>query len=327
MARSYSDVVKNYRMVPEDFVKHLMGTLGVVIVLVLAVSIIFGSPEVKPLTIKGYSNEHPVAFEQMALRALDGQGQIANYGPPYNHGTGNVESFLQQWAGIIHPVNAETNFIIKPLAMAASLKPSIRPALARFQRAPKTLQKRWEKAFTLALMRGRYADGAVITPTGVYGPLPTLMNDTLALGQSGLMSGALMRNSAVVTRFDNQNYLLFLQGSPLQSDPATVQMSGPNWGLIHPAINGFPGAWWITIPAWIYTWPVVANSPASDTLAISISLLFWLMLFLIPVIPGLKKSPRYLGIHRLIWHDFYHQRHTQPAASQDIKKGEQDHEA
>lgn len=305
MRKPDADVVKNYGLVPEDFVKHLMLTLGIVTIVVLIASVLFGIPEVPPLTIKGYANQNPLAFEQMALRALDGQGQIADYGPPYNHGTGNVESIVQKWAGIIHPVNAETDFIIKPLTMASAINPSIGPALTQFEKAPRATQALWETAFSTALTHGRYVHGIIVTKPGLYGPLPVLMNDALHLGQSGLMSGALIRNGAVMTRFNNQNYLLFLQGVPLQNDPATQQLTGPNWGIIHSAVNGYPGAWWMTIPTWIYTWPFVANSNASDALALTLGFLFWVILALIPWIPGLNQLPRYLGIHRLIWKEFY----------------------
>jgi hypothetical protein len=300
-----TDVVKHYRMVPEDFVKHLFSTLVVVIALVLLASIFFNVPEKQPLTIKGYATANPVPFEQMALRALDGTGQIANYGPPYNHGTGNVESILQKWAGIIHPLNAETDFILKPLAMASAINPAIKRPLTAFENASPHQQKVWEAAYTNALKKGVYLSGAVVTPKGHFGPLPALLNDTLDLGQSGLMSGALMRNGSVITRFDNQNYLLFLQGAPLQDDPATQSMAGGNWGIIHPAINGYPGAWWMTIPTWIYQWPFVANSTASDALALGIGFFFWLALALTPWIPGWNRLPRYLGVHRLIWKEFY----------------------
>ncbi len=300
-----NDVVKSYRMVPEDFVKHLLSTLVIVAVVVLAASALFGVPEKQPMTIKSYSTAHPVAFEQMALRALDGQGQIADYGPPYNNGTASVQSPMQSLVGVIHPVNAATDFILKPLSMAAAINPAIKPALTQFEKASSAQQARWETRYTAALAKGVYRNGVVVTPQGQYGPLPSLLNATLALGKSGLMSGALTRNGAVTTRFDNQNYLLFLQGAPLQNAPQTQNLQGPNWGIIHPAINGYPAAWWMTVPTWIYQWPFVVNSAAPDAMALAIGFLFWLTLALTPWIPGLNRLPRYLGIHRLIWKNFY----------------------
>ncbi len=299
------DVVQHYRMVPEDFVKHLFSTLVIVAVVVLLASILFGVPEKQPLTIKSYSTQQPVAFEQMALRALDGQGAIASYGPPYNHGTSGLQSPMQAAVGVIHPINAATDFILRPLSMASQINPSIKTSLAQFQNATPAQRAAWENAYATALNKGTYAGGSVHTLAGNYGPLPALMNDVLNLGKSGLMSGALIRNGSVVTRFDNQNYLLFLQGAPLHQAAQPLQLAGEQWGIIHSAVPGYPGAWWMTIPTWIYQWPPVTSSPAADALALFIGFLFWLVLALIPWIPGLNTLPRYLGVHRLIWKDFY----------------------
>jgi hypothetical protein len=310
MNTTASDMVHEYRLVPDDFVKHLMTTLVVVVVVVLAAAIAFGVPEAQPLTIRGYATAHPVQFEQVVLRALDGQGQIANYGPPYNHGTGSVQSPLQVAVGILHPVNAAQDFVLKPLAMAASINPGIRPVLRRFEAAAPTVQRRWEAALTVGLEKAHAVGGRVLLPPGHYGPVAAMLADALDLGRSGLMSGALTRNPAVITHFDNQNELLFLQGAPLQTDPATQAMQGANWGIIHPAVAGYPGAWWMTVPTWIYQWPFVANSNTPDALALSIGFLFWLALALTPWIPGWNRVPRLVKVYRLIWKGYYADRRS-----------------
>ncbi|MCL5115900.1 MAG: cytochrome B6 [Firmicutes bacterium] len=315
--RVRDDVVQQYHLVPEDFVKHLFSTLVLVIVVVLLASLMFGVPEAAPLTIKGYASKNPVAFEQMALRALDGQGAIASYGPPYNGGSGSVQTRLQSAIGIIHPVNAATDFILKPLAMASQINPAIGRTLRQFRAATPAQQGAWESAYAAALNHGTYQHGAVVTPAGHFGPLPALMNDVLLLGKSGLMSGALMRNGSIVTRFDNQNYLLFLQGSPMHQAAKPLALTGERWGIIHPAVPGYPGAWWMTIPTWVYQWSFVANNAAADALALSIGFLFWLALALTPWIPGWNRLPRYLGVHRLIWKDFYRSHSGEPPASDE----------
>lgn len=309
------DVAGEYRLVPEDFVKHLLLTLAIVAVVVLIASALFGLPEQPPLTIKGYATGHPVIFEQVALRALDGQGQLANYGPPYNQGTGSVQTGIQSAVGVLHPINAAQDFILKPLAMAASINPAIRPALKAFTNAPAAQQKRWEQAATTALGHAVYRHGTVVWPSGSYGPVRALMTAVLNLGRSGLMYGSLTRNPAVVDRLDNQNALLFLQGTPLQTLPATQSMQGAAWGIIHPAVNGYPGAWWMTIPTWIYQWPVVANSAAPDALALVIGFLFWAFLAATPWIPGWRRIPQYVGVHRLIWQDYYHDHPASPTGA------------
>lgn len=301
-----NDMVKNYRMVPEDFVKHLFSTLGIVAVVVLLASIVFGVPEKQPLTIQHYAQTNPVGFEQVALNALDGQGRIANYGPPYNNGTGSVESPLQKASGIWHPINTAQDFILKPLSMADTVNPGFGPTLKAFESAPVQTQSTWENNYNTALAKAHLVNGNVVVPSGNYGPMPQLMKEALALGKSGLYSGALIRNPKVVTRFDNQNYLLFLQGGPLHQAAAPLQLAGEQWGIAHPAVAGYPGAWWMTVPTWIYQWGFVKKSPAADALALSIGFLFWLALALTPWIPGWNRLPRYLGVHKLIWKEFYH---------------------
>lgn len=307
------DMVKNYRYVPEDFMKHLMGTLGIVSVLVLVLAGLFGVPEKPPLTIQNNAIQNPVAFEAMTTRDLNGQGRMASYGPPYNNGTGNLEFVFQKWVGILHPLNAENDFIIKPLRMAATVNPAITPPLNAFESASPAQQVTWANNYETALAKGTVKNGVVVVPAGNYGPVPALMNDTLKLGESGLMSGALIRNPNVVTRFNNQNYELFLEGDPLHNAAAPMQLKGTQWGIQHSAVVGYPGAWWMTIPTWIYQWPFVANSPANDAIALSIGFVFWLALALTPWIPGWNKVPRYLGVYKLVWKDFYY-RQMHPAA-------------
>ena len=306
MATNTSDMVHDYRMVPEDFVKHLMSTLVIVVVVVLVAAALFSVPEAAPLTIQKDAIQNPVAFEAMATRDLNGQGRMADYGPPYNHGTGNLEFIFQKWVGDIHPLNVPYDFILHPLAMAASVNPAITAPLHRFENASRTQQIAWANAYESALARGTTSTGTVVVPAGHYGPMPALMNDTLKLAESGLMSGALIRNPSVVTRFDNQNYLLFLEGTPMHTAATPLQLKGTQWGIIHPAVEGYPGAWWMTIPTWIYQWPFVASSPANDAIALSIGFVFWLFLALTPWIPLWNRVPQWLGVYRLIWKGYYH---------------------
>jgi hypothetical protein len=322
MSARTDDMVHDYRMVPEDFMKHLLSTLGIVAALVLVLSALFSVPERAPLTIRQYATAHPVAFEQVVLRALDGQGQIAAYGPPYNHGTQSVQTPMQVWVGVIHPVNTAEDFVLKPLAMASRVNPAIAPALRAFRRASPAQRAAWESRMTTALTRARVAGDRVTVPAGHYGPLPTLLNASLALGQSGLMSGALIRNPAVVTRFDNQNYLLFLQGQPLQSLAQRMDLTGPQWGIIHSAVPGYPGAWWMTVPTWIYQWPFVANSAAPDAMALGLGFVVWLILAFIPWIPGLNRLPRWLGVYRLIWKEYYHDHRApeEPSRGKEVSR-------
>ena len=53
---------------PEYFMKHLVSTLGIIIILVLVLAAVFGVPEKPLLAIRGYATTYSGAFERMATR-------------------------------------------------------------------------------------------------------------------------------------------------------------------------------------------------------------------------------------------------------------------
>ncbi len=298
------DVTHRYRYVPADFVKHLMGTTLVVAVLTAVLSGVFHEPVRPALKINTYATTHPKGFLTLALGDLNGTGTIANYGPPYNHGTGSVQDFVQKWIGVIHPVYPREDFVLKPLGYAAHLDPSLAPALKQFTHASSAQQRRWEKAFGGSLKQARVQGSQVLLPSGAYGPVGTMMQGLLELGQSGLMAGALNRSPADY-QFDNQNALLFLQGSPLHNAAKKLELEGNQWGIIHEERAPYPGPWWMTIVTAIYQIPFIANASAADALALGSGMVIFLVLMLAPWIPGINRLPRLLGVHRVIWRKFY----------------------
>ncbi|NMP24932.1 cytochrome B6 [Sulfobacillus harzensis] len=305
------DVTHRYRYVPADFVKHLLGTTLVVAVLAVVLSGLFHEPVRPALKINTYATTHPKEFLTVALGDLNGTGEIANYGPPYNNGTGSVQDVVQTWVGVIHPVYPREDFVLKPLAYAAHLDPSLTPALRQFTHASAAQQAQWEEAFATALQHARVQGPRVLVPAGAYGPLNTMMQGILRLGQSGLMTGALDRSPADY-QFDNQNSLLFLQGRPLHNAAKKLELEGNQWGIIHEERAPYPGPWWMTIVTAIYQLPFIANASAADALALGSGMVVFLVLMLAPWIPGINRLPRLLGVHRLIWRKYYAKRQSAP---------------
>ena len=306
-----TDVTHQYRYVRTDFIKHLFSTTVVVLVATTLLSLVFHEPVRPAVTIQQVATTNPVMFEQVAVRAMNGQGQIANYGPPYNHGTGSLQDVVQKWVGVIHPVNTERDFVLTPLTMAAHLRPGLTAALTRFRAASSAQQLVWENRYLAALHHARVQPGTVTVPAGSYGPMPVLMTALLHLGQSGMMAGALDRTTADYT-FSSQNSLLFLQGEPLQTMAGRLQLLGTQFGIIHEEKVPYPGPWWMTIVTVIYQIPYIANSPAADALALGAGMILFLLLVFAPWLPVINRLPRYLGIHRLIWKQYY-QDHPGPS--------------
>lgn len=299
-----TDITHQYRYVRTDFIKHLFSTTVVILVATTLLSLTLHEPVRPALTIQQVATTQPVLFEQVAVRAMNGQGQIASYGPPYNHGTASLQDVVQKWVGVIHPVNTKEDFVLTPLTMVAHLRPGLAAALARFRSAPVSQQLAWENAYLTGLNHAHVSHGTVTVPTGSYGPMPSLMTALLHLGQSGMMAGALDRTTGDYT-FNNQNSLLFLQGQPLQSAAARLQLLGTQFGIIHEERVPYPGPWWMTIVTVIYQIPYIANSPAGDALALGSGMVLFLLLVLAPWLPVVNRLPRYLGVHRLIWKQYY----------------------
>ena len=105
--------------VPYDLVKEVLVALVVVGVLIVGLTIVFSSPDKKPVTVKSWSLNDPVDFAQTAATELDGTSGVATYGPPYNSTPDSSQSIgpfsPQQWMGVHIPVNTAQDFVLGPL--------------------------------------------------------------------------------------------------------------------------------------------------------------------------------------------------------------------
>ncbi len=304
MYQPYPDVTNHYRNVSSDFVKHLGKTVIVVLVLACLFAALFGAPYRPALRISQVAKTNPIMFEQTAMGELDGQGAMAAYGPPYQNIPGTAQSFLQSWVGTILPLNTKRELFLKPLDMAATMEPGIQSALATFKEASASQQGTWEANYAKALGKAAVVGGNVVVPPGNYGPLSVMMNGLLELGRSGLMTGAL-DSTPFIYQSNPSNSLLFLQGNALHQAAGALGLKGEQWGVIKEEQPSYPGAWWLVVVTAIYQTNWVANAANGDFLALGSGVLIWLLVLLIPWIPGLNRLPRYLGVHRLIWHRYY----------------------
>ncbi len=299
------DLTHRYAYVRSDFIKHLAMTTLVIAGLAVGLSAVFHEPVRAALKISTVAQKTPVLFEEVAMGDLTGTGVIATYGPPYNAGTGNVQSPMQRLVGVIHPVDPKVDFVLKPLQMAASLNPGVKAALRTWNAASVGQQNTWADRYAAALDHARAVNGRVVVRPGTYGPVPAMMQGLLELGRSGLMTGALDRSPAEY-QFDNMYSLLFLQGKPLHRAASRVELLGHQWGIIHEENAPYPGPWWMTIVTAIYQIPFVAHASSGDAMALTIGMLLFLILMFAPWIPGINRLPHHLYVYRLIWKDYYH---------------------
>ena len=184
-----SDQVSYYRglhMMPYDLIREGLIALVAVFVLVVAFAGFLSSPDEPPLTLQQYAQQNPVGFVTTAMAELSATSGIAQYGPPYNHGTGSVQYIgpvsLQQLAGVTIPIDTAHVYVLDPLAVAAQSDPQVTSALQTFTQASAQQQASWEDAYTTALGKATENAGHVVVPQGNYGPLPTMMDQLLTLG-------------------------------------------------------------------------------------------------------------------------------------------------
>ena len=130
---------RGVRMIPYDLLKEvtiaMLGVLGVVLLL----SAVLSSPDVPSVTLQSWSKADPVDFLTTATGELGGSTVVATYGPPYNSGSGSVQSWgplaPQQWAGVHVPVNAPNDFVLQPLTQATAGDADLASALTTYRAA------------------------------------------------------------------------------------------------------------------------------------------------------------------------------------------------
>src|SRR5487761_1939473 len=103
---------------PYDIIKEGTIAIAVILVLTLVLSVLFGSPDEKAVTIKTWSNASPIDFATTALNELNGTAGVAAYGPPYNTAADGQQLGplkLAKWVGVRIPINAAKDFVVSPL--------------------------------------------------------------------------------------------------------------------------------------------------------------------------------------------------------------------
>ncbi len=298
---------RGLRLMPYDLIREGLIALLAVFVLVIAFAGFLSSPDEPPLTLQQYAQQNPVGFVTTAMKELSGTGVIAQYGPPYNQGTGSVQSIgplsLQQVAGVTIPIDTAHVYVLDPLAVAAQTDPQVATALQAFTRGGAKQQAAWEDAYTQALGAATASNGHVIVSKGNYGPLPTMMDQLLTLGTSGALDGLLLRSGNFYQN-DFTKPLLFLSEDALPAKAAQFNLLGSQWGVMNETGN-YPGQAWLWLYTFWYQVPPYNTSTNADALVLVTMGILTALLVLLPFLPYLNRLPYYLGVHRLIWREYY----------------------
>jgi hypothetical protein len=304
-------------MVPYDLIKELTIAMVGVLVFVLIVSALLSSPDVPSVTIQSWAKSDPVDFVTTATGELAGTTGVAGYGPPYNTGSGSVQTlwFLdpQEWAGVHVPTNPANDFVLEPLTQSTVGDSALSAALATYNGASGSQQTAWLTAYGTALGKATVgSDGALVVASGDDGPVPVLMDRMLTLARSGGLD-ALLLTSNHFYQTDFSRPLLFLNDGGYLANLADAQkLTGSQWGMMNET-GRYPGQAWL----WLYTmWYQIppfnsdtgflgVSSANTDLAVVVVMLVLSLLLIFVPFIPGLRDLPRWIPIHRLIWRRHY----------------------
>ncbi len=305
-----SDQVSYYRglrMMPYDLLREGLIALLIVFVLMLVFAGFFSSPDDPPLTIQQYAQQNPVGFVITATNELSNTSLIANYGPPYNNGTGSVQFIgpisLQQIVGVTIPLDVAHTYVLDPLAIVAQTNPQIAAALQTFTQAAPKQQAAWEDAYTKALSNATTSNGQIAVSQGDYGPLPVMMDQLLAIGTSGALDGLLLRTGGFYQN-DFTKPLLFLSEDALPAKASQWNLLGSQWGVMNETGN-YPGAAWLWLYTFWYQVPPYNTSPNADALVLVTMGILTTIMVVFPYLPYVNRLPYYLGAHRLIWREYY----------------------
>ena len=288
-----------------DLVKEATLATAFVALLTIVLSIVFSSPDVKPVTVAEWAAAAPNDFLQTALSELDGTSGVATYGPPYTHVAGAGQNIvggisIQRALGVQIPIDTANAFVLQPLSIPAQTNPRLAAALTLYRRASPAQQQRWAAAVSHALGRGSVVGGA----GAASGPVAPMMADLLLMARSGALDGALISTN----RFYQTNFtksLLFLtDGSYLEDLASQQNLLGSQWGMMNETGN-FPGQAWLWLYTFWYQVPPFSTSENADAQIWGLMAIFSLAFVGVPFIPGVRSIPLYVPVYRLIWRDYY----------------------
>jgi len=291
-----------------DLVKEATFALVAVALLTVLLAALFSSPDVKPVTVAQWASASPNDFLATAVAELDGTSGVATYGPPYTHVAGAGQNIvggvsIARALGVQIPIDTAHAFVLDPLSVPARTSPLVARALAVYEHASHPRQQAWAQAFAAAVDKGNAVQRVRRRPA-LYGPVPIMMGELLAMARGGGLDGALLSTD----RFYQTNFtkaLLFLSdGSYLESLAQKEHLLGSQWGMMNETGN-YPGQAWLWLYTFWYQIPPFSTSDSADAQVWAIMAVLSLAFVCVPFIPGVRSIPRYVPVHRLIWREYY----------------------
>jgi hypothetical protein len=281
---------------PDRLVRHVFWKypiLAAVAFVALAIlAFVVGSPNWPRDTIAAVSQQDPGGAILAFTQELDGTSSSA----------GNA----QEW-GMGDPGQV---YVVNPLRQYAPLLGSpIGDAVDLYAAATPDQQHTWaanyDKALgTITSQGGGMGMGGIPSPQyakiatlqGDFGPVPTLVQADLQLAQGGYLEEYLQ---AVDPGHSFHLTNIWLYDHPHLLNTAVAEgLTDDQWGMVKE--RGFSvGPWYLFIPAVIHV--KLPNGSTGPGFVIDNLAFAFLLLFVVPLVPGLRDLPRLLKFYRFIY--------------------------
>jgi hypothetical protein len=291
-----------------DLVKEIVVATVVVAILALSLAALFSSPDERALTLQSWAKANPADFALTATGELAGTTTSAGYGPPYNtaaEGPNLGPLKIAKWVGVRIPVDSAKTFVVEPLLVQGD--PTVASALSQWQSASSDQQIKWATAYSDGLGKAPEAT-SLPDPNGQFGPVPTMITSLLGMASSGALDGALTtRDTPLPTDFTKP--ILFLADSEgyFAAKANAQHLSGDQWGMMNET-GQYTGQSWIWLFSFWYQIEPFKSSANADTQVMSLVGLLSVGFLFIPLIPGVRRIPYLIPVHRLIWRKWYARR-------------------
>src|SRR5215469_17690702 len=294
---------------PERLVRHvfwkypILSVVLLVLVAVLAAAI--GSPNWPRDTIAGATKDNPGGAVMAFTQELD--GTATSSGNAQEFGIGDPGQVF-----VLGPLHAATPLLGQiALPNLPTLQASdVQQAITTYDSASADQQMTWASNYDKALgtitpSGGGEMEGVaspdytkISTLKGDLGPVPVLIEANLKLAQSGYLEQYL---HSVDPGHSFHLTNIWLYDHPNMLNTAVDQgLTDDQWGMVKE--RGFPvGPWYLIIPGVIHV--KLPNGWGATGLGFVLGNLVFaaILLFFIPLVPGVRDIPRYLKLYRFIY--------------------------
>jgi hypothetical protein len=318
---------------PFDLLKGLAIALVPLTLLIVTCAFIFSSPDVRALTLEDWATAAPTDFVMTTTNELAGTTTSATYGAPYNKGSdGQVLGPLkiQRLFGVRIPINPANDFVVEPLKSSllagvyagigqwnnqsagqqidlarqyiAAMNADLSTALHQWTSASASQQIKWATWYKVAL--DKTGDPIKVAADPGYGPVPTMTSSLLALAQGGILDGILTTRASPYPSDFTKPLLFLADGTYMTAVARSQHFDGKGMGLVNET-GSYPGQFWLLPATFFYQAEPFKSSKNGGAYVFLVRLLEVLALIYLPKIPVLNKIPRWIPVHRVIWHRYY----------------------